>query len=506
MPSENNLWPVYSAAEMQKWDAFTIANEPISSWQLMERAASKCVEWLLNHFTNSGFTIFCGPGNNGGDGLAIARLLYKAGKDVSVCVVNASSKCSSDHLTNRNLLQIPVLDIASKNAIRMVPSDHVIIDALFGTGLKKGLSDIYADCVELINHSQNTVVSIDLPSGLLADEMPDGAVVKANYTLTFQAPKLSILLPDSARFVGEFLILDIQLHPGFLEQHPAASNLISKPFIQQLVRQPKRFDHKGSNGHALLVAGAAVKYGAAVMSVKAALRSGVGLLTAHVPAHAEYILQTTCPEAMLSMDINTDMVTNIPLSSKYTAIGVGPGIGTDEVTFKAVYSLLSSTPEKLVLDADAINILSLHPECLSLLPTNTILTPHVKEFERLVGPCKNSFERHQRQRDFSLKYQVYVILKGAFSCLSTPEGKMFFNSTGNPGMAKGGSGDVLTGVITALLAQQYNSQTAALIGMYVHGLAGDIAADQLGTVSMNASDTIEHLPEAFKSLLELPGN
>ncbi len=506
MPFENNLWPVYAAAEMQEWDAYTIANEPISSWQLMERAASKCVEWLINKFPNSGFAIFCGPGNNGGDGLAIARLLSNAGKDVSVWVVNATSKCSADHLTNRNLLQLPVLDMTSKNDLIKPPSDYVIIDALFGTGLKKTLSDIYANCVEFINQSQNTVVSIDLPSGLMANEMSEGRIVKANYTLTFQVPKLALLLPSSAEFVGEFFVLDIQLHPDFLKQHPASSNLISKSYIQQLLRQPKRFDHKGSNGHALLVAGAASKYGAAVMSVKAALRSGVGLLTAHVPAHAEYILQTTCPEAMLSLDTHQDLVSNILVLKTYTAIGLGPGLGTDELTMQAIKNLMLITTSNLLLDADAINTLSLHPEWLSALPPNTILTPHVKEFERLVGPCQNPFERHQRQRDFSKKYKVYLILKGAFSCLTTPEGKAYFNSTGNPGMAKGGSGDVLTGVITALLAQQYNSETAALIGMYVHGLAGDLAAKQLGEVSMNASDTIEYLPEAFKSLLELPGN
>lgn len=506
MPSGNNLWPVCSAAVMQEWDAFTIANEPVSSWHLMERAASKCVGWLLNKFPDAAFTIFCGPGNNGGDGLAIARLLSDASKVVTVSVVNTGSKCSADHLINRNLLHLPVIDVNYKTDLIEISSDHIIIDALFGTGLKNTLSDVYADCVEHINQAQNTVVSIDLPSGLLADLMSDGAIVKASYTLTFQAPKLALLLPSSAQYVGDFYILDIQLHLAFWEQHSALSHLLGRSFIQQLLRQPNRFDHKGSNGHALLVTGAAAKYGAAVMSVKAALRSGVGLLTAHVPAHAEYILQTTCPEAMLSMDVHQDMVTNIPLSAHYTAIGVGPGIGTDEATFKAVYNLLSTTPEKLVLDADAINILSIHPECLSILPENTILTPHVKEFERLVGVCKNPFERHQRQRDFSQKYKVFVILKGAFSCLTTPEGKAYFNSSGNPGMAKGGSGDVLTGVITALMAQQYTIETAALIGMYVHGLAGDLAASQMGKLSMNASDTIEHLPEAFKSLVELPGN
>ena len=506
MPSENNLWPVLSAADMQQWDAFTIAHEPVSSWQLMERASTKCTEFLLQKFPHQAFTIFCGPGNNGGDGLAIARILSTAGKSVEVFVVNAGSNGSADHLINRSKLNLPVVDVSSNSDLLKIHDHHVVIDALFGTGLNKALSGIYADCVHHINSLQNTVVSIDLPSGLLADQASDGAIVKANYTLTFQAPKLALLMPSSADFVGEFYILDILLHPEFLEHHPPKSHLVSQSFIRHLLRQPNKFDHKGNNGHALLIAGAASKYGAAVMSVKAALKSGVGLLTVHAPAHAEYILQTTCPEAMLSMDVHQDMVTNIPLNAKYSSIGVGPGMGTDHATVNAVHQLLSASPSKLVLDADAINILSLHPQCLSLLPHNAILTPHVKEFERLVGPCQSPFERHQRQLEFSKTHKVFVILKGAFSCLTTPDGKAFFNSSGNPGMAKGGSGDVLTGVLTALLAQSYSHKHAAIIGMYVHGLAGDMAANDLGMVSMTASDTIQYLPEAFKSLTELPGN
>lgn len=506
MLSINNACPVYSAKDMQAWDAYTIANEPVSSLQLMERAASKCVDWLLHNFPGRQYTVVCGPGNNGGDGLAIARLLSDRDIPTSVFVVNETSKYSIDHLANRQLLQLPIAEITSLETIPHINSNDIVIDALFGTGLKQSLSGVFAKCIEWLNQSGNTIVSIDLPSGLLADGVSVGSIIKANYTLTFQGPKLALLLPSSANFCGELSVLDIQLHPGFKTLQPASKYLVDKVFVEKLLRQPNRFDHKGNNGHALLVAGAAGKFGAAVMSIKAALRSGVGLLTAHVPAHAELIIQTTSPEAMLSLDSNEDKITHIPISGNYTAVGVGPGLGTDLSTIKAIKILFQKLSSKLILDADAINALSVAPELMQSLPTNAVLTPHVKEFERMVGVCKDAFERHQRQLDFSKQHQVYVILKGAYSCLTTPEGIAYFNTTGNPGMAKGGSGDVLTGVMTALLAQKYSPEESAIIGMYVHGLAGDMAAEQFGAVAMNASDIIEKLPEAFKRLEKLPGN
>ena len=502
MPYANNCLPVCGADFMKNWDEFTIKNEPISSVDLMERAATACTNWLLNKFPQNSFAVFCGNGNNGGDGMAIARLLINAGKTVSVHSLGALKDVSADNSVN--WLQLPenFVKILSSNEWPAIDSNTIIVDALFGTGLNRPLKGFSEEVISFINALRNIIVSIDMPSGLPADNEfnSDASIIKANYTLTFQAPKLALLLPDAASFVGEWIVLDIQLSDQFngLKNHDKW--LLSPQFVKSLFKSPSKFDHKGTNGHALIIAGAASKYGAAIMATEAALRSGVGLLTVHVPAGAELIFQTACPQAMLSLDANETLISQIPLIDAYSAIGAGPGIGTHSVTSAAIKELVLSARQKLMLDADALNIIALEQSLLTNLPPNTLLTPHVKEFERLAGKANNAFHRHQMQLDFSRKHKVFILLKGAHSCLTTPDGVAFFNTSGNPGMAKGGAGDVLSGILTALLAQNYTVLEAALIGMYVHGLAGDLAAKSLGTVSMNASDIIDNIPEAFKSL------
>lgn len=500
---KDNCLSVRSADQMKKWDDFTICSEPVSSILLMERASSKCVNWFLTHFPESNnFFVFCGAGNNGGDGLAIARLLEVAGKKCSVFLCGSISEASPDNAFNWNRFYGDKT-ILSEGIWPNIPDDAVIIDALFGTGLNRPVTGFAADCIRFINSRPNITVAIDLPSGLLSDAAndPSNAIVKASFTLTFQSPKLTLLFPESEPFCGQWLVLDIGLANDFLPSIPDSKFFLNPSSVKSLIRQSSKFDHKGKNGHALLVAGAESKYGAAVLATRAALRSGTGLLTVHVPHDAELIFQTACPEAMLSLDENENCISAVPLIDKYSSIGVGPGIGTLPESALALKDLLLSAKQNIVLDADALNILAANKDWLSLLPSNTIITPHLKEFERLAGKSENDFQRHQIQIDFSVKYKVFVLLKGAYSCLSTPDGHCYFNCSGNPGMAKGGSGDVLTGIITALLAQQYSACHAAVIGMYVHGLAGDLAAEKLGTISMNASDIIDCLPEAFLTLI-----
>lgn len=494
--------PVCGAKFMKEWDEFTIKNEPVSSVDLMERAATACANWLLKNFPKNSFAIVCGNGNNGGDGMAIARLLINAGKTVSVYSIGALEDVSNDNRVNWLKLPDNFVKRLSSNEWPGSNTDTIIVDALFGTGLNRPLSGISAELISYINNLSNVIVSIDMPSGLPADAefQSEASIVKANYTLTFQAPKLALLLPDAASFVGEWIVLDIQLSDQFSGLNNHKKWLLSREAVKSLFKLPSKFDHKGSNGHALIIAGAASKYGAAILATQAALRSGVGLLTVHVPAAAEFIFQTTCPQAMLSLDANETLISNIPSIEGYSAIGAGPGIGTHSDTISAIANLVSSARHKLVLDADALNILANDQSLLSKLPTDTLITPHVKEFERLAGKAKNALHRHQLQLDFSQNHKVFVLLKGAHSCLTTPDGMAYFNTSGNPGMAKGGSGDVLTGILTALLAQNYSVLDAALIGMYVHGVAGDLAAKSLGTVSMNASDIIDNIPEAFISL------
>ncbi len=504
MSFNDKCLPVSSADRMKSWDAFTIQSEPISSISLMERASSKCVEWLLNQFPHQKiFDVFCGTGNNGGDGLAIARLLLNANKEVRVWLCGNINETSQDNQINWDKFKGTKHCISSIDDLPALSPESLVIDALFGTGISRSVKGLIAECIQFINANSNCIISVDLPSGLYASKpnLPDDVIVKANYTLTFQSPKLSLLFPEYYIYCGQWVLLDIKLSSDFSPSVPDEAFLITEAAVKSLINQGSKFDHKGKNGHALLVAGSETKYGAAILALRAALRSGTGLLTVHVPHDAELIFQTACPEAMLSLDNNENTVSAVEVKEAYTSIGVGPGLGTSVETALALKALLTASKQKIVLDADALNILSANKDYLSILPQNAILTPHLKEFERLTCKAENAYHRHQLQIDFSKNHKVFVILKGAYSCLSTPDGICYFNPTGNQGMAKGGSGDVLTGIITSLLAQQYSAFHSAIIGMYVHGKAGDLAAEKLGMVSMNASDIIDNLPEAFQSMM-----
>jgi hydroxyethylthiazole kinase-like uncharacterized protein yjeF len=499
---------LFSAEQIKAADAYTIQHEPITSLALMERAASACLDWIQNKpFKQANIHVFCGPGNNGGDGLALARLLLETGYAVGIYVVRGSGKCSSDFSANeQRLKEMPTLqirEISEGDTFPLIHEDDIIIDALFGTGLSKPVSGLAAGIIQHLNESKAMIISIDIASGLHADKHTDltSAVIKPTYTLSFQFPKLAFLFADNETFVGQFEILDIGLHKQFIEQAPSKNYFLTDRYIKSLLRPRGKFAHKGSFGHALLIAGSYGKMGAAVLSAKAALRSGVGLLTVHIPVCGYGILQSSVPEAMVIADEYERYITESVVPENYSAIGIGPGIGTETETQVALKNSLASCSKPLVLDADALNCISLNKELLSLIPKNSILTPHVKEFERLTQKATDDFDRNRLQVEFSAKHQVYVVLKGAHTCISTPEGDCYFNCTGNPGMAKGGSGDVLTGVLTGLLAQGYSPLHAALIGVYAHGLAGDKAKALKGETAMIATDIINALPEAFMQLM-----
>ncbi len=495
-----------SPEQIREADAYTIAHEPISSVDLMERAASRCVEWIINHFgQQQHFSIFCGLGNNGGDGLAIARLLKHRNYKVTAYIVRYTDKASDDFLVNEQRLKRisgeDVVDIVTSADLPELQAGDIVIDALFGTGLSKSIEGLAADCIELVNRSMARVIAIDMPSGLFADRhtAPDDAVVKTDYTLSFQCPKLAFMFAENAGRIGEWNILDIGLSRQFIKELDGTSFFLTEVFISNLLKPREKFSHKGTYGHVLLIAGKYTSMGAAVLAAKACLRSGSGLLTVHVPAMGVDIIQVSAPEAMVSADKDAETFSTAPDVSGYTALGIGPGIGTGPATQKALHEILQHR-RPMVLDADALNILGLNKSWLEHIPTDSILTPHPKEFERLTQKAANDFERHQLQLDFSKKYKVHILLKGAHSCLTTPEGQIYFNCTGNPGMAKGGSGDVLTGIITGILAQGYSPLETVLISMYVHGRAGDIARKKLGANGMTAGDIIESLPQAWMEL------
>lgn len=498
---------IFSAEQIRRADQDTIKTEPIASVDLMERAANACVNWITQRYaTDTSFAVFCGPGNNGGDGLAIARLLHTRNYSVTVYDLTGTSQNTDDFRVNleRWLALAPAAYHcqADKDRSPSFAAGTVIIDAIFGTGLSRPITGKIAACIQAINAAELTVLSIDMPSGLLTDGYTDpaSAIIKASVTLSFQFPKLAFFFSSNAAYLGDWQVLDIGLSKKFMDTEPTQQYFLTASYIKSLRKSRPRFSHKGTFGHALLIAGAYGKMGAALLATEACLRSGVGLLTVHVPGAGYPILQSTHPEAMASIDQDEQLLTNMLVEGRFTATGVGPGIGTDPVTRQALLQLLQNATGPLVLDADALNLISSVEDGPSQIPENSILTPHPKEFERLAGRTEHDFARYETQKKFSERYKVYVVLKGAFTCITTPQGESYFNTTGNPGMAKGGSGDVLTGVLTSLLAQGYSPKETCLQGVYLHGLAGDLACRQLGETAMLAGDIVRYLPEAFLSL------
>ena len=494
--------------QIREADAYTIENEPIADIDLMERAAGQLFQWINKKVDNTQqLFIFAGPGNNGGDGLALARMLYIAEYPVFVYVLRFTDKSSESFDTNydrfRETAAENLFDISSIDQFPEITADDIIVDALFGSGLTRAAEGFPGEIIRKINDTPAVTIAVDIPSGLFADNpsvAEKGAIVSADYTLTFQFPKYAFLMPENDRYVGQWQVLDIELHPDFIEQVQVKNHYTLKTDIQHWVLPRKKFTHKGTYGHALLIAGSYGKAGAAILAAHACLRSGVGLLHVHIPKVAYPILQTALPEAMLSIDRYEQYFSEIPDLAPYNAIGIGPGLGKENQSQMAFKLLIQDFRGPMVIDADALNILSENKTWLGFLTPNTILTPHPKEFERLAGKWHDDFEKLERQRDFARKFNVIVVLKGAHTSICLPDGTCYFNSTGNPGMATAGSGDVLTGIITGLLAQHYAPAQAAILGVYLHGKAGDRATKKLGETAVIAGDIISNLGPAFKKL------
>ncbi|MFZ1306186.1 MAG: NAD(P)H-hydrate dehydratase [Ferruginibacter sp.] len=496
---------IFSAAQIKNWDAFTIENEPIASIDLMERAATACCKWLIGkNFGTFHFRIFCGKGNNGGDGLAIARMLIEHQCLVTVYILEFGNMGTDDFQTNLEKLHGLTTDIhfiQSPDFFPVINESDIVIDALFGTGLNKPPEGISAGLINQVSLYKNTIISIDLPSGLFADQSSKGnAVVKATHTLSFQNYKLAFLLPENEHYCGEVHLLHIGLHPAFEENEEADFEWIDETMIRAIYKPRARFAHKGTYGHAGLLCGSYGMMGAAILSSLSCLRSGAGKLTAYIPKCGYQILQTTVPEAM-SFVAGEDHLLSATGIEKMNAVGIGPGIGMHTSHKKLLTEIFEKVKTPMVIDADALNILAEKNAMLSLIPKRSILTPHPKEFEHLFGKATNCFERLELAKQKSNEYQVYIILKGHYTFICTPEGKGYFNSTGNSGMATAGSGDVLTGIITGLLAQGYTPLECCLLGVYLHGLSGDIAATEYSQEAMIAGDIIECMGEAFKTLV-----
>lgn len=497
---------ILSAAQIRAWDAYTIACEPVASIDLMERAALAFVHWFTGQFpdTDQPVCVVAGPGNNGGDGLAIARLLHQRLYTVHLYRCHIGQQVSADFQANWERLPpwdaIAVTHLREGDVLPQPPAGAILIDALLGSGLNRPIAGYWAEWVQHLNALPLTRVAVDVPSGLVADAPTEGACLEAHHTFSFELPKLAFFMPENQHRVGQWTVGSIGLHPEFIAQADTPYHYTDATSVQALLRPRRRFDHKGVFGHALLIAGSYGKAGAAVLATEACARSGAGLTTVHAPACAYTILQTATPEAMVSVDTHEHFVSAIPELQAYRAIGAGCGWGQAPETALALRQLLEQCTAPLVLDADALNLLAQDTALLSKLPRETILTPHPKEFERLFGATANSFERITLLRQKAQELGAIIVLKGAYTCVASPDGTCRFNATGNPGMATGGSGDVLTGILTGLLAQGYTPVEAAVLGVYLHGLAGDLAARELSYEALIAGDLNRWLGKAFREL------
>lgn len=501
------IFPTQSIKEL---DAYTIEHEPVASIDLMERASRALAEAIAKRWkAETPVTVFAGPGNNGGDALAVARMLAEAGYRVTAYLFNTKGGLSPDCQTNRErLLEVENVDfeeVTSQFVPPVLTDGHLVVDGLFGSGLNKPLSGGFAAVVKYVNASSAQVVAIDVPSGLMGEENTFNVkanIIRADVTLSLQLPKLAFLFAENQEFVGEWELLDIGLSEDAMEEMETDYSLLEAEEMQDLLRPRNKFAHKGNFGRALLIAGSQGMAGASVLAARACLRSGVGLLTVHLPRCNNGIVQTAVPEAMTELDAGDTCFACPADTDDYQAVGIGPGLGKAEETGAALWEQIDTCQTPMVVDADALNLLGERRSYIGRLPKGSILTPHPKELERLVGKCQDSYERLVKARELAYASGTYIVLKGAYSVVVTPQGKCFFNTTGNPGMATGGSGDVLTGILLALLAQGYSSEDAACLGMYVHGLAGDIACRKRGAMGMTAGDIVECLPLAWRMMEE----
>lgn len=500
---------IFTSAQIHELDKYTIEHEPVKSIDLMERAAKAITAAVMEEWSErTPVVVFAGPGNNGGDALAVARMLADNGYKVSTYLFNIHDSLSADCATNRQRLidqrKVQFTEISLNFDPPELSADTVVIDGLFGSGLNKALMGGFASLAKYINQSPAKVVSIDLPSGLMCEDNTNNIhshIIRADLTLTLQQKKLSMLMADCQQYIGKLKVLDIRLSPEFIKNTDSFCRILEEKDITSRMKHRADFANKGTMGHALLIAGSYGMSGAAILATRACLRSGAGKVTVHTPRRNYDIMQISVPEAVLQMDRDDLTFSDSVDSDNFDALGIGPGLGQNENTAIAIIGQLRRTKCPIVADADALNILGSHQAWMQQLPKGIILTPHPKEFDRLVGsPSNSSYDRLNRASQLAQRLRGYVILKGHYSALCLPDGHILFNPTGNSGMATAGSGDVLTGIITGLLARGYSQADACVIGMYLHGLAGDLASRDLGKESLVAGDIVKYIPNAFKFL------
>ncbi len=496
---------ILSVEQHRELDAATLSADGISSLQLMERAANAWAKRFCELYPKKDrhITVLAGPGNNGGDGLVIARLLRFETYDVSILLASLAP-ASPDNQANQRRAKdvgVPLRILQENEPLPDYPAGSIVIDALFGTGLSRPVEGFGGRLIGQLNASPVLRIAVDLPSGLFADRNSVGHIVQAHRTLSLGYPKLALFSPANTAYLGRWELVPFAVAHDFVEGLSVQYRMLTRDGVAARLRERHANDHKGTFGHALLVAGAFGKMGAAVICARAVLRAGAGLVTAHLPRIGYEIMQISFPEAMCSVDHHRYHFTAVTQNlDQYDTIGIGPGLGTDESTQTGLRELIEAYRKPMVIDADALNLLAQEPERLAALPAGSILTPHPKEFERLFGETDDDFSRWELQRSKARELKLVILLKTGFTTVAMPDGTLYFNTTGNPGMGTGGTGDALTGILTGLLAQSYTSADAAPLGVYLHGLAGDLAAEELEQESLLAEDVVSHLGKAYRQL------
>ncbi|MBQ9203210.1 MAG: NAD(P)H-hydrate dehydratase [Prevotella sp.] len=502
---------IFTSAQIHELDKYTIEYEPVSSIELMERAAKALTQAITDRWAaTTPVVIFAGSGNNGGDALAVARLLADQGYQVVAYLFNISGSLSPDCAANRQRLKDnkrvkEFIEVINEFDPPRLEAHMLVVDGLFGSGINKPLAGGFASLAKYINASPCQVVSIDVPSGLMTEDNTFNVranIIRANQTLTLGQPKLSFLFAENQQFVGQLRVLDIRLSQEGIAKLETPYIMLEESDVRACMLARPAFAHKGQMGHGLIIAGSYCMAGAAILATQACLRAGAGKVSVNTPRRNISIMQTAVPEAVIQPSSEETIYAEVVETDEFDAVGIGPGLGQSEQTAIALISQLRRTQCPLVVDADAINILGNHRAWLQQLPKGVIFTPHPKEFDRLEGHSADSYERLTKACNLARRIQGYVVLKGHHTAICLPSGQVLFNTTGNAGMATAGSGDVLTGIITGLLARGYKQQEACVVGVYLHGLAGDLAASDLGEESLLASDIIRYLPQAFKRLKE----
>lgn len=495
--------PLLTSAQIREADAYTIQNEPITSINLMERASQAFTNEFVKEYPDKAktITVYCGTGNNGGDGLAIVRLLKANGYNIAVKIAKFSEKFSTDfesNLKNIKGTDIDIFEINNGDEIAAEESD-IVIDALLGSGLNKPLTGDYARLVEYLNSLNKTIIAVDVPTGFYTEgELTKSALVlKAKLVITFQQTKLNFLLPESAAYIDRVVVVDIGLNTAFIESLDSPYQMITEADIKGMLKPRKAFDHKGTNGHALIIAGQALTMGAALLCSSACAHSGAGLTTACIPESGLTALNTALPEVMALLRLGKDKP--VIKWDKFNAVAIGPGLGTEVHSFTLLDTTFREYLHPIVIDADALNILA-DNYLLKKAPENSIITPHMKEFDRIFGEHSSWWKRIETMRTKAKEHHLYIVLKNRYTIIATPGGKVYFNPTGNPGMASGGMGDVLTGIITSLLAQGYTPEEACIIGVYVHGKTGDDLAIPHKLHAVLAGELAKHIPATLAKL------